>query len=411
MKVLMLHNCYRQPGGEDTVFQAEARLLRDHGIEVLDVEFDNQVHGESPLPGTVRLALESAWSDSSHAEVSRLCREFRPDVAHIHNFWMRLSPSAHAACQQAGVPVVQTLHNFRLLCVNSNLLRDGRVCEDCLGGGPWRGVLHRCYRDSLVASAVMARMIASSRRRAWDQYVDAFVVLSRHCQAKFNAASLPPERMFVKANFMADPGPPAGRPSASNVMVYAGRLSQEKGVRSLLDGWACGRLSSLGQLLIVGDGEDRAALQRHAASLGLEEPGVTFAGWKTRAEVQSLVASSRAVAVPSICYETSPMSVVEAYAAGRPVVAADHGSMSETVHQGRTGWKFPVAQPGPMAEALREALLDDALADRLGRGARAEYLAHYTPERNFEVLMGIYRFAVERRGKTLPDGAPIAACR
>src|SRR5208283_3273229 len=167
MRVLVLHNRYRYRGGEDRVVAAETAMLRDHGVDVVVHEVDNS-------GGLVQLARGSAWSSDSFQKIERLCRELEPDIAHVHNFWATLSPSIHAACHAACVPTVQTLHNYRLLCVNALFHRDGTVCTDCLGKIPWRGVMHRCYHDSAAASALVGHMIATNRRRDTWSEVDAF---------------------------------------------------------------------------------------------------------------------------------------------------------------------------------------------------------------------------------------------
>src|SRR5690349_3833939 len=179
MRVLLLHNRYRQHGGEDAVVKSEARLLRQMGVEVLESTFTNDVDGEHSFRGTFELRLRSSWSGDSYRRIKRLCDDFHPDIAHIHNFWMEMSPSAHRACRDCGAATVQTLHNFRLLCSNALLKRKGSVCEDCLGKLPWRGVVRRCYRDSLLASLAVSRMIVANRvRRTWNRDVDAFIALS-----------------------------------------------------------------------------------------------------------------------------------------------------------------------------------------------------------------------------------------
>jgi glycosyltransferase involved in cell wall biosynthesis len=261
MKVLILHNRYRQPGGEDQVARAEIRMLCQYGVDVSEYEVDNE--RVSPL--------DSAWSRDSYEKVGKLCRSFRPDIAHVHNFWLKLTPSVHAACRESGAATVQTLHNFRLLCTNGLFLRDAQVCEDCLGKMPWRGVARRCYRDSFAASAGVARMIVLNRRRGtWDRDVDAFIVLSHAARERFQTAGFPPECLFLKANFCDDPGEMESPPSASDMVLCAGRLSAEKGINILLEAWK----GQVGRLVIAGDGPERAALERQAR--GLE--GVTFLG-------------------------------------------------------------------------------------------------------------------------------------
>src|ERR1700681_2638498 len=186
MRVLVLHNRYRQYGGEDRVVAAEVAMLRAHGVDVVLHETDNTA-------GLIQLARHSAWSASSFDDVEKLCREVRPDVAHVHNFWATLTPSVHAACHAAGVPTVQTLHNYRLFCVNAVLLRNGSICTDCVGKTPWRGVVRRCYNHSAMASAAVANMIVQNRRcSTWDD-VDAFIAPSEHARSMFVSAGIPEE--------------------------------------------------------------------------------------------------------------------------------------------------------------------------------------------------------------------------
>jgi glycosyltransferase involved in cell wall biosynthesis len=386
MKVLILHNRYRQPGGEDQVACAETQLLRERGVDVLEYAVDNDT--VSPLA--------TVWSRDSYRKVQEVCRHFRPDVAHVHNFWLKLTPSVHAACRESGAATVQTLHNFRLLCTNALFLRGSEVCEDCLGKTPWRGVMRRCYRDSFAASAGVAGMIVLNRRRGtWDRDVDAFIVLSEASRARFLAAGFSADRLFLKPNFVEDPGEPASLPSASDMVLCAGRMSPEKGFHVLLDAWK----GQQGRLILAGDGPERPALEARARALGLD--GVTFAGRVNQAEMARLYRQARAVALPSICFEQFPRGVVEAYAHARPIVASDIGGLGELVAHDRTGRKFAVKDSRAMAGQLRSVLGDGVLANRLGAAARVEYLSKYTAEINFRRLLAIYEAAVARRGADL----------
>jgi glycosyltransferase involved in cell wall biosynthesis len=256
----------------------------------------------------------------------------------------------------------------------------------------------------MLASAAVARMIVLNRLRGtWDDDVDAFIALSEHGRARFAAGKMPADRIFVKPNFVEDPGLADYRPSTSKTVIYAGRLMQEKGVDILLSAWAGEALSKVGELVIVGDGPDRARLESFARKLGLCAPGVTFAGAMTRAEVLSLVQRSRAVVLPSIWLESFGMIIVEAFARGRPAVVSQLGALNEVVQHGHAGLTFPAGDTVMLGSALRKLLLDDELSDEMGTNARALYLSEYTPERNLEMLMSIYRFATERRGANLPE--------
>ena len=402
MRVLLLHNQYRQHGGEDAVVRSEAHLLRQLGIDVLESTFTNEDDRGHSVRRSFELGLRSSWSRDSHDRIKRLCNDFQPDIAHVHNFWMEMSPSVHRACRDWGCATVQTLHNFRLLCANALLKREGAVCEDCVGKTPWRGVLRRCYRDSLLASAAVSRMIVVNRvRGTWERDVDAFIALSDHSREKFVQGKLPASKILVKPNFVEDPGESSRLPSSSNTVLYAGRLSEEKGVSVLISAWAHGKLGRLSRLLIVGDGPERRALEFQAAALNLRTPEVVFAGSRPSEEMMALMAGARVVVMPSLFYECFPRTLGEALACGRPVVVSRIGALSEIVCED-FGLQFPASDHVLLAKAISSLVEDDGLTDRLGRAARQEYLARYTPEENGRDLMRIYRFALEQRGKRLP---------
>jgi glycosyltransferase involved in cell wall biosynthesis len=398
MKILSLHNAYRQPGGEDVVFESEARLLRERGHEVAEIRVDNNDAGLTrirPLQRAGRLA----FSEESFEMVRAACKEFRPDVAHVHNFWMKLTPSVHAACHSEGVATVQTLHNYRLLCPNALLLRNGRVCEDCVGKTPWRGVLRRCYRGSIAASAAVAGMIVHNRRRrTWDEDVDQFIALTEFSRKKFIEGGLPAHKIAVKPNFTRDAGRSNVLPSSSDLMLFVGRLSAEKGVGSLLGGWARAGLMNYGRLCILGDGPERRNLEKRAEALGLFADRVTFLGNRSRSEVLEWMSHARAVVAPSVWYENFPMVVVESLMLGRPVIASDLGALREIVREYEVGLRFTPGDAVDLGYTMRKLLIDGKLADLLGAQAREAYLERYTPEQNYTALMNIYQTAMERQG-------------
>jgi glycosyltransferase involved in cell wall biosynthesis len=390
MRVLILHNLYRQPGGEDGVARLESELLERHGVEVIRHEVSNQITQGSGVIGAVELIAQSAWSYAAYESVRKLCSQHRPDIVHVHNFWMKLSPSVHAACRDSGAATVQTLHNYRLLCANAVFLRNGLPCEDCLGKLPWRGVVRRCHQNSFIASAAVVRMIASNRRwGTWQQEVDAFVTPSHHVRSKMIAGGLPPQRIFVKPNFTYDPGAAPALPSQSNMVIFVGRLSDEKGIEVLLDAWE--RMASKGdrQLCIVGDGPARKVLELRAAGL----PQVKLMGRRTPEEVRSLMMAARFSLLPSLCAESFGTSVIEAFSCGRPAIVTDHGGQAELVEHGVTGLKASPRDAGALAEMMETLFSHGAMADRMGRNARAKFLSAYTPQRNFEALIRIYESA------------------
>ena len=401
----MLHNRYRLPGGEDAVVQAEVAMLRARGVEVKLATYDNDIDSEDELGELLRAGWSSAWSAKSQGDVTELCKSFHPDLIHVHNFWFRLTPAVHGAAHSLGIATVQTLHNFRLLCVNAQFLRNGKICEDCLGKAPWRGVVHRCYRNSFVNSAAVLRMIMVNRHReTWRHMVDAFVVMSEHARSKFVKGGFPNERFFVKPNFIEAPGITRALPSSSRTILYAGRLSPEKGLSYLLTAWSKAAVESQDRLLIAGDGPERPVLEQQAALLGLRHPQVTFVGWKNRNEIFALLAAARAVVLPSIWYEGGgcPVSLVEALAAGRPAVISEIGGMTEIILHEHNGLQALPGNSASLANALQRLLRNDALADKLGANARTDYQTHFSPGQNYNSLLRIYRFAIERtKGSSL----------
>ena len=405
MTVLVLHNRYRQAGGEDAVVDSEIRLLESHGVKVYNCQLTNEPEKEG-MRETIQLGLSATWSDFSYRLVKHLCAVLRPDLAHVHNFWMRLSPSVHFACQESGVPTVQTLHNFRLLCPRADLSRDGHVCQDCVGKNPWPGVMHRCYRHSLVASSIVARMIVANRTfHTWETQVRAFIALSEHSKAKFISGGIPQDKIFVKTNFLEDIGEPRQAPSSSTSILFVGRLATEKGVDILLRAWSRIRAKKLGHLLIIGDGPSRLDLIKCAHSLGLSSQDVQFSGTIPYQDVLSKMASARAIVLPSRCFENCPRTLLEAFCCGRPVVVSSLGALDEMVsHQG-VGLKFQPGDENALAEALSSILSDPALADRLGCNARREYVVKYTPATNFETLARIYSFVQENSPRREMAGA------
>ena len=397
MRVLILHNRYRQPGGEDTAARSEAAMLRANGVDVLEHQVDNEPDEQRRLLGNVALLARSTWSQDSYAKVQQICRDFRPSIVHVHNFWMRLTPSVHAAAHSAGAATVQSLHNYRLVCGNGVLLRDGKVCEDCVGTSPWRGVVRRCYHDSVIGSAAVARLIAHHRRRGtWTRDVDAFITPSESARTRLLHAGMTSERFFVKPNFTEDRGIAASPPSHARRIVFAGRLSSEKGLRILLKAWtSVKRVVKGAQLIVAGDGPERPELEAYARDLGLLPSDLVFAGRLSSEDLTNQIKTARALVLPSICLETFGSTIVEAFSCGRPAIVSDLGSPAELVRDGWNGYKVPPSDPVALGQSLETVLLNDTLADQLGRNSRQDYLAGFTPQVNFRMLSEIYQFALE----------------
>ena len=380
MRVLQLHSGYRQPAGEDAVVRSEAALLREAGHEVC------QVLARSPsatLP-TLRLLAKSSWNVSSVRAVERAVRDHQPDVAHVHNTWFALSPSVFSPLCRAGVPVVMTLHNYRLGCISSDLFRDGGPCTACLGRSPVPGVVHRCYRSSVLTSAVAATELSVHRRLGtWRRSVRRYIVPTDFAAGLVARAGVDPATITVKPHFTYDPGPRTQPCSASDEVLYVGRLAEGKGVEQLLDTWRRlppGRL----RLSLVGDGPLRDTVERLAG------PGVRILGWRDREWVRQHMLSARALVFPSTWFEPFGVVLIEALAAGLPVVGCDVAAVRSIVQPGRPELLVPPDEPWRLAEPL-SWLSDDRLVDDLGAVSRARFEAAFTPERNLPLLEAVYR--------------------
>lgn len=379
MKVLQLHTRYREPGGEDAVVAAEAQVLRAAGHHVVAHVAENPTGG-----GAAMLALaQSPWNRAAAAQVRAVVDGTQPDVAHVHNTWYALSPAVLPALREAGVPVVLTLHNYRLICPNSVLYRDGHPCGDCIGRLPWPGVVHRCYRDSAIASAAVAVSIVAHRlRHTWTRDVDLVLALTEYAREQLIQGGLDPRRTVVKHNFVTDPGPRALPPSAARSIVYAGRLTHEKGILALLDAWRKANRHDL-ELVVVGDGPLRPEVEKHTRI------GVRVVGRLPPEAVRSMMLGARAVIIPSQWGEPFGLTAAEAMAAGAPVIATDAGGLGELLPP-----EYPpilsASSPSEWPHVLTG--FDNASdLDTWSRAMRQRYLEAFSEEQGLSELERIYQ--------------------
>jgi glycosyltransferase involved in cell wall biosynthesis len=388
MKILLVHNHYIQPGGEDHVFAAEAEVLRAHGEDVRLYT----VHNSSIASiGQLSLAKSTIWNSGVFRELTDIIGDFTPDLIHCHNTFPLISPAAYAAANRLGIPVVQTLHNFRLLCLNGMLMRGGRPCEDCVGRViAWPGVVHRCYRQSPQASAVVATMLAAHRLRGtWSSGIATYVALTEFARTTFVRGGLPADRVVVKPNFLAeDPG--AGE-HCGRFALYVGRLSAEKGLPALLKVWD--QLSLDMTLRVVGDGP----LLNLASE---QQANVEWLGWQPQSRVLALMRDAAFLVLPSEWYEGFPMVLLEAMASGLPVIASDLGSLAEIVQNGKSGLLVPTAASEAWADALRWAVAHQSELAAMGKYGRQLFEDCYTPEAGYKLLVEVYSDTLRRSRPT-----------
>jgi glycosyltransferase involved in cell wall biosynthesis len=388
MNILVAHNFYQQPGGEDQCVAAEVATLRAHGHEVTQYCLHNDsIHGMN----RIRLASRTIWNRSAYRELRKLLRTHRVQIAHFHNTFPLISPAAYYAARAENVRVVQTLHNYRLLCANALLLRDGEVCEDCLGKlVPWPGIVHKCYRGSRAASTTVATMLATHRvLGTWWKAVDVYVALTEIGRRKLIDGGLPADKITVKPN-CAYPDPGAGT-GKGGYAVFVGRLSAEKGLDTLLKAWR--HLGGDVPLKLLGDGPMATAVQDAAA----KDSSIQWLGHVSLEAVYGLVGEAMFLVLPSRCYETFSMAIAEAFAKGTPVVVSRLGAMAAIVDDGRTGLHFRPGDPADLAAKVRQILADPLQLARMRRAARLEFDQKFTADSSYKSLMEIYRRALSGR--------------
>ena len=389
LSVLCVHNRYIQPGGEDQVFESEAQLLAQNGVRVEKVE--EQTTYPSGLVRKIEAAMDCVWSRSWHQKFKTLLRDMRPDVVHIHNFFSVISPSVYYACKDEGVPVVQTLHNYRLTCPAASFYRDGKICEECLDHGPFHAVRYGCYRESKLATAALATMLEVHRRKnTWTEMVDCYVALTEFAREKMIEGGLPANRIRVKPNFvLPDPGP---RTSDGDYALFVGRLVDLKGVGTLVKAWS--KLPASIPLVIAGDGPYRPEMQKLISDFKLAN--VDYRGRLSRNETLATMKGARFLMFPSEWYEGFPVTIAESFACGVPVLCSRLGGMQEIVDDGRTGLHFTSGDAADMAEKVQWAWSNPEETSNMGLEARAEFEAKYSAERNFGMLTEIYESVISR---------------
>lgn len=387
MRILLVHNRYQQRGGEDQVYEGEARLLALHGHDVLRYEVHNDSIGQVSRPG---LASRTIWSRDTYRRLSAIIEQERPGLVHFHNTLPLISPSGYYSAFNRAVPVVQTVHNYRLVCPNALLFRDGMPCQDCVGKRfALPGIIHACYRNSRAASATVAMMTGVHHvLGTWNRRVTVYIALTNFARDRLLQGGIPGDRLVVKPNFV-DPDPGEGR-GDGGYGLFVGRLTPEKGIRTLLAAW-----KGLGiPLRVVGEGPLEAEVAEAAkASSGRIE----WLGPKSTAEVYDLLARATFLVFPSEWYETFGRVVIEAFATGTPVIGSGLGAIAELVRHGETGLLFRSGSAPDLTAAVHDLLENSERLGRMRTACREEFLGKFTAERNYECLMQIYEFATRSR--------------
>jgi len=388
IKVLMVHNYYRSksPSGENIVFKYEIELLKRHGHKVIIYERNND---EILNSGVLRRSLSTfdmVWSLKTYKELKYLIQKERPDIAHFHNIWYLISPSGYYACKELQVPVVQTIHNFRMLCANGLLFRNGKICEKCVGKYPWRGVIYRCYNQSrLYSSPIVFAEMAHKLMTTWDKYVDCYIALTKFARNILIRHGFQNDKIVIKPNFVFRPFESLN--NNKNFVLFFGRLSQEKGIDVLIKAFEyLNKINRDVPLRIIGDGPLKREIIYRIKKIG----NIELLSQRSHAEILEQIKDALFVIIPSICYEMFPMTVIESYSMGKPVIASRIGSLSELVEDNITGLLFDPNDFISLASKIFFLYDNKELCYKMGSNAKIKYEKEYTPDVNITKLYDIY---------------------
>lgn len=379
-RVLIVHNHYKHRGGEDAVVEDECRLLTDHGIQVTSFE-----HSNDELDGMnlLRAGFDTVWNARIAREFDEVIGREQPGIVHVHNTFTRISPAIYWIAASRGVPVVQTLHNFRLFCPQSTFLRNGRVCENCIKQFvPVSGIRHGCYHNSKSQTFAVAAMLVAHRAiGTWRHKVTRFIALNEFCRSKFIEGGLPADKIRVKPNFVMPPSLDVSFERRGGLFV--GRLSPEKGLDTLAK--AVARLGH-NPISVIGTGPLEGLVRSTF--------GESYRGQKSSGEVMEAMAEANYLVIPSIWYENFPRTMVEAFASGLPVIASRLGALAEIVDDGRTGLLFEAGNPDDLSDKISWAERNPDRMRTMGLHARTDYEQKYSPAINYEMLTDIYSEAI-----------------
>lgn len=394
MKVLMIHNSHRSgsSSGDDVVFSKESKLLEKYGHKVLKINPSNDEFDKANVLKKISIILQIPWSFNYYIKIKKLLVNEKPDIIHLHNFFPFISPSVFYAAKSAGIPIIQTLHDFRYLCPTAFLMRRGKICDECKDGSFFKSIEYGCFKDSRLQSIPIALMLKLHQYlKTFKKRLDAYICLTESQRKIFLNAGFDKEKLFIKPNFVDDTFDRA-KYNFGDYVVFIGRLGEEKGVRTLIGAWK--DLPDI-PLKIVGDGPDTEEFKSLISEIGIKN--IEFTGYKPYLECRKILNSARFLVMPSIWYETFGLTLVEAFSHCKPVIASNLGAMADIVKDKETGLLFTPMNVQELAGAVLWLWNNPEECKRMGLNARKEYEENYTLGKNYEMLMGIYHEVIERK--------------
>jgi len=396
MKILLIHNFHRRggPSGDDVVVREEYNLLVKNGHEVYILGKSNDDFYQLPISERIRIFTYLDFNRESYQEVKGFLKNHKVDIAHVHNIFPLWSPSVYFALKEAGIPIVQTLHDFRFFCANAFLIRNGRFCDLCPKRSTFYAFLYRCFKDSYIGSFFVARYLSKVKRGRYFNLPDKVIALSDYAQKLLEGFGVSEDKLVVKPNFVE---PLVDKPhfKKEGFFLFVGRLSYEKGVDVLLQAFERPELKEV-NLKIVGTGPEEDKFRDYVKKRGLKN--VEFLGFRPREEVIDFMQKAQALIFPSLWPETFGLVILEAYQSGTPVIATSIGASYDLVEEGKTGLLFERGNPDDLASEIIYLHENPHLALEMGKMAYQKFLREYTPEANYNKLMEIYNEVLRRKG-------------
>ncbi len=387
MKILIIHNHYLERGGEDAVFESERKMLRNNGHQVHSYERSNSEIRQFGFFQKLKFVFKDIfWSKEIYNEISEIIKNFNPDIAHIHNPFIMMSPALYAALKDKNVPIVQTLHNYRLGCFNGLFYKNGQVCEQCLKWGSFLGVIRKCWRKSFLQSMLFYKLRRKyNKLKVFEEIIDRYIALSEFSRKKLIECGIPEDKISVKQNFIESPFQSKRIPGEH--VLFVGRLSDYKGIKTLIKAFQA--LPEI-KLKIVGDGPLKKDLKFSLC----QNENIEIMGSKFYEETLNILKDSAFLVFPSECYENMPRTIIEGFACGVPVVASDIGAIPELIKNGETGLLFSAGDANDLYEKIRYLIQNKELVERMGKIVFNVYKEKYTPDKNYNMLMDVYKKAL-----------------
>jgi len=396
MKILVIHNSYLERGGEDEVVESEIKLLESFGHKIIFYRQINEDIKNFSLFRKIKfLGKEITWSRDTYTKIKELARKEKPEIAHIHNTLLLITPSVYYALNEEKIPIVQTLHNFRLVCPKGILYRNGGICEECVEYGLIRAVVHRCWRNSFILTSALARMLKThSRKKTFQDRINAYITLSKFNKDKFIKAGLAGEKIFVRPNFVDIDR--ENRNRSQGFILFVGRLVDYKGIKTLI---AAFRNLPGYNLKIIGDGPLCGELTEKVKEIS----NIDLLGRLSHKETQYYIRHAAFLVFPSECYESTPRVVIESFSCGVPVLVSDRAFKASAIQKEGIGLEFRAADSSDLADKVRYLMNNKQLLEKMGKNAFRVYKEKYTPRKSYELLMGIYDKAIELHKKHKDD--------